>query len=160
MRLPPQRSLRPLEHRPGRPNLRLSNGSGALDVDNHAVGGVDQISGGVGEESMPLVRPGPLGCPIRSGNELRGDGRGRAERRGVECGEIFARGANRVLLDLLRLPLAAWNRALLVRVRSDKTRVDRKSVGGDQTLRQAPLNDGLEKGRSMSLWRKRPGLFF
>ena len=106
---------------------------------------------------MPLVRPGPLGCPIRSGNELRGDGRGRAERRGVECGEIFARGANRVLLDFLRLPVLACNRALLVHVRSDKTRVDRKSVGGDQTLRQAPLNDGLEKAAQHVALAKAPG---
>ena len=59
-------------------------------------------------------------------------------------------------LDLLRLPLAAWNRALLVGVRSDKTRVDRKSVGGDQTLRQAPLNDGLEKAAQHVALAKAP----
>ena len=64
--------------------------------------------------------------------------------------EIFARGSNRVLLDLLRLLFAACNRALLVRVRSDKARVDRKSVRADQTLRQAPLNDGLEKAACRS----------
>ena len=94
---------------------------------------------------MPLVRPGPLGCPIRSGNELRGDGRGRAERRGVECGEIFARGANRVLLDFLRLPVLACNRALLVGVDGDEACVDRKSIGAHQPLCQAALNDALER---------------
>src|ERR1700733_5351435 len=59
-------------------------------------------------------------------------------------------------LDLLRLPLAAWNRALLVCVRSDKTRVDRKSVGADQTLRQAPWNDGLEKAAQHVALAKAP----
>ena len=81
----------PLDHRLRRPNLGLPNGSRRLDVDDHAVVGVDQIIGGVGEEGMPLVRARPLGRRIRSGNELRGDGRGRAERRIVERGEIFAR---------------------------------------------------------------------
>jgi hypothetical protein len=50
--------------------------------------GVDQIVGGVGEESMPLMRARPLGCRIRSGNELRRDRGGCAERRVVERGEI------------------------------------------------------------------------
>ena len=53
----------------------------APDVDDHTVVGVDQrIVGGVGEESMPPMRACPLGCRIRSGNELRRDRRGsRAE---------------------------------------------------------------------------------
>ena len=93
---------------------------------------------------MPLVRARPLGCRIRSGNELRGDGRGRAERRIVERGEIFARGANRVLLDLLKLPVLACNRALLVGVGGDEAGVDRKSIGAHQPLRHTALNDALE----------------
>jgi hypothetical protein len=76
------------------------------------------------------VRAGPLGCRIRSGNELRRHRRGRAERRVVERGEIFACGANRVLLDLLRLPVLAWNRALFVGVGGDEACVDSKSISG------------------------------
>ena len=45
---------------------------------------------------------------------------------------------------------------VVVRVRSDKTRVDRKSVGADQTLRQAPLNDGLEKAAQHVALAKAP----
>ena len=93
---------------------------------------------------MPLVRARPLGCRIGSGDELRRDRGGRAERRVVERGEIFACGANRVLLDLLRLPVLAWNRALLVGVGGDKACVDRKSIGADQPLCHAALNDALE----------------
>jgi hypothetical protein len=39
--------FRPLDHRLRRPHLRLPDGSGGLDVDDHAVIGVDQIIGGV-----------------------------------------------------------------------------------------------------------------
>ena len=99
----------------------LPNGPRRLDVDDHTVVGVDQIVGGVGEESMPLMHARPLGCRIRSGNELRRDRGGRAERRVVERGEIFTRGANRALLDLLRLPVLAWNRALLSLIAAEKT---------------------------------------
>ena len=49
---------------------------------------------------MPLVRARPLGCRIGSGDELGRNGRGRAECRVVERGEIFARGASRVFLEL------------------------------------------------------------
>lgn len=45
-----------VDHRLRRPNLRLPDGSGRLDVDDHAVIGVDQIIGGVGEEGMAVVR--------------------------------------------------------------------------------------------------------
>src|ERR1700733_2666187 len=71
--------------------------------------------------------------------------------------KTFARGANRVLLDFLRLPVLACNRALLVGVGGDEACVDRKSVGGDQTLRQAPLNDGLEKAAQHVALAKAPG---
>ena len=89
-------------------------GGGALDDAYVAAIGVDQIIGSVGEEGMALVRAGPLRRRIGAGNELGRDGRGRAERRVVERGEIFARGANRVFLKLLWSPVLAWNRALLV----------------------------------------------
>ena len=59
-------------------------------------------------------------------------------------------------LDLLRLPVLACNRALLVRVRSDKTRVDRKSIGAHQPLCQAALNDGLEKAAQQIAPAKAP----
>ena len=59
--------------------------------------------------------------------------------------KIFARGANRVLLDFLRLPVLACNRALLVGVGGDEARVDRKSIGAHQPLCQAALNDALER---------------
>jgi hypothetical protein len=66
--------LRPLDHRLRRPNLGLPNGSRRLDVDDHAVVGVDQIIGGVGEEGMAFVRAGPLRRRIGPGDELGRDG--------------------------------------------------------------------------------------
>jgi hypothetical protein len=106
--------------------------------------GVDQIVGGVSEESMPLMRARPLGCRIRSGNELRRHWRCGSERRVIEGGEVLLRGANRILLDLLRFPVLARNRALLVGVGGDEAGVDRKSVGAHQPLCHAALNDALE----------------
>jgi hypothetical protein len=68
-----------------------------FDIDDYAVVGIDQIVGGIGEEGIPLVRARPLGRRIRSGNELRRDRGGRAERRVVERREIFACGARGAL---------------------------------------------------------------
>lgn len=94
---------------------------------------------------MPLVRARPLSCRIGSGDELGRDRRGRPERRVVERGEIFARGANRIFLKLLWSPVLAWNRALLVGVGGDEARVNRKPRGPDQALRHAALNDALKQ---------------
>ena len=118
--------------------------------------GVDQVVIGIGEEGVSLVCAGPLRRRIGSRDEFWRHRRRRPKCRIVQSRKIFARGANRVLLDFLRLPVLACNRALLVGVRSDKTRVDRKSVGGDQTLRQAPLNDGLEKAAQHVALAKAP----
>jgi hypothetical protein len=126
-------------------DLGLPNGPRRLDVDDHAVVGVDQIIGGVGEEGVPLVRARPLGRRIGSRDELRRHRRRRQKSRVVQSRNLFACGANRALLDLLRLPVLAWNRALLVRVRSDEAGVDRKSISADQTLCHAVLNDALEQ---------------
>ena len=93
---------------------------------------------------MPLMRAGPLGCRIGSGDELRRHRGGRAERSVVERSKIFARGANRFLLDLLRLPVLAWNRALLIGVGGDEACVDCKSVSAHQPLCHAALDDALE----------------
>ena len=59
-------------------------------------------------------------------DEFGRNGRGRAECRVVERGEIFARGASRVFLEFLRVPILAWNRALLVGVGGDEARIDRE----------------------------------
>jgi hypothetical protein len=107
--------------------------------------GIDQIVGGIGEEGMPLVRAGPLGCRIGSRDELRRHRRRSPKSRIIQSRKIFARGANRVVLDLLRLPVLARNRALLVGVGGDEAGIDRKSIGADQALRHASLNDALEK---------------
>jgi hypothetical protein len=73
-------------------------------------------------------------CPLRrrigSRDELRRHGRGGAESRVVESGKVFLSGAGRGFLDLLGLPLAAWNRSLLVGVRCDQAGVNRKPVDG------------------------------
>jgi hypothetical protein len=97
-RLYAKAGLRPLKHRSSRPNLGLPNGPRRLDVDDHTVVGVDQIVGGVGEESMPLMCAGALGCRIRSGNELRRHWQGCAERRVVESGKVLLRGSGRGFL--------------------------------------------------------------
>jgi len=78
-----------------------------------------------------------------------------------ECANALRRaGANRVLLDLLRLPVLAWNRALIVGVGGDEACVDRKSVRAHQPFPHAALNDALEQQRSRSFSRKRPCRFF
>ena len=61
-----------------------------------------------------------------------------------------------VSYDLLGLPLAAWKRALLVRVGGDKACVDRKYIGA-QPLCNAALNDALEHmTQQISLRRSQP----
>jgi hypothetical protein len=47
----------------------------------------------------------------------------------IERGKVLLRGSGRGFLDLLGLPFAAWNRALLVGIGGDKACVDRKSIG-------------------------------
>ena len=56
-----------------------------------------------------------------------------------------ARGASRVFLEFLRVPILAWNRALLVGVGGDEARIDREPLGPDQALRHAALNDALKQ---------------
>ena len=50
-----------------------------------------------------------------------------------------------LVLDLLRLPFVARDRALLVRVRGNQAGVDGESIGSDQPFGHAALNDGLEQ---------------
>jgi len=65
--------------------------------------------------------------------------------------------AARVAASLISsgLPLAAWNRSLLVGVGRDHAGVDRKPIGANQALSDTALHHALERRRSMSLWRKR-----
>ena len=54
----------PPDHRLGCANLGLANGARRFDVDDHSVISVDQIVGGISEESWTTQRAGPLGCRI------------------------------------------------------------------------------------------------
>jgi hypothetical protein len=105
---------------------------------------------------MPLVRARPLGRRIGSRDELRRHRRRRPKRRIVQSRKIFARGADRILLDLLRLPVLARNRALLVRVRGDEAGVDRKSIGADQALGDTALHHALKKAAQHVALAKAP----
>jgi hypothetical protein len=78
--------------------------------------GIDQIIGGVSKEGMALVRPRPLRCRVGPRDEFRRHRRRRAESGIVQRREILARGSTGPVLDLLRLPFIARNRALLVPV--------------------------------------------
>ena len=65
--------------------FRLPDGARGFDIDDHAVIGVDQVVGGVGEEGVSLVRAGPLGRRIgpQDGHGRHGrSGSNRPRRRG------------------------------------------------------------------------------
>jgi hypothetical protein len=109
--------------------------------------GIDQIVGGIGEEGMPLVRARPLGCRIGSRDELRCHRRRCPKSRIIQSRKIFARGANRGVLDLLRLPVLARNRALLVGVGGDEAGIDRKFIGADQGLLDIVLQEAVGMSR-------------
>src|SRR6185437_833725 len=50
----------PVEHGARGAHLRLPNGPARLDIEDDRMVGVDQIVGGIGEEGLALVGPGPL----------------------------------------------------------------------------------------------------
>ena len=85
--------LGPLQHCT-RSDFRLTNGPRRLDVDNHAMLGIDQVVIGIGEEGVSLVCACPLRRSIGSRDEFRRHGRGGSERRVVESGEVFLRGSD------------------------------------------------------------------
>ena len=58
----------------------------------------------------------------------------------------YSRAARQALsFDLLRLPVVAWNRALLIGVGGDQAGIDGKSIGADQPFGHAALDDGFEQ---------------
>jgi hypothetical protein len=116
-----------------------------FDIDDHAMIGVDQVVIGIGEEGVSLACACPLCRQIGSRDEFRRHWRRGSERRLVESGKVLLRGANRVLLDLLRLPVLARNRSLLVGVGRDQAGVDRKPVGANQALSDTALHHVLEQ---------------
>ena len=103
-RLCAEARLGSLKHCPRRSDFRLSDGTRGFDVDDHAMISVDQVIVGVGEEGVSLARACPLRRRIGSRNELRRCARGGSERRVVESGEVFLRGAGRGFPNLLGLP--------------------------------------------------------
>ena len=54
-----------LDHGPGSPHFRLTDGTGCLHIDNDGMLVVDQIVGGIGKERRPFVGAGPLRGRIR-----------------------------------------------------------------------------------------------
>jgi hypothetical protein len=82
---------------------------------------------------------------IGSRDEFRRHWRRSSERRPVESGKILLRCAGRGLLDLLGLPIAAWNRLLLIGVGGNQAGVDRKPVGADQALEKPAQRVALAK---------------
>lgn len=51
-----------LEHSARSSDLCLTDGARGLHIEDDRVLGIDQIVRGIGEEGMPLVSAGPLGC--------------------------------------------------------------------------------------------------
>ena len=90
------------------------------------------------------MRAGLAGCRIRSGDQLRRHRRGRAERRVVQRGKIFARGANRVsLTPQASSPCLATERCLLASA-AMRLASTAKSSAPDEPFRHAAPNDALE----------------
>jgi hypothetical protein len=58
-----------------------------------------------------------------------------------------SRAAKYSCADLFRLPLAAWNRSLLVGVGRNQAGVDRKPVGADQALGDATFKCSVTPGQ-------------
>jgi hypothetical protein len=58
--------------------------------------------------------------------------------------EILTRGSTGLVLDLLRLPFIARNRALLVGVRGNQAGGDGEPIGSDQPFGHAALDHGFE----------------
>jgi uncharacterized protein GlcG (DUF336 family) len=70
-------------------------------------------------------------------SEFRRYGRRRAESGVIQRGEIFARGSASLVLDLIRLPLVARHRTLLIGVRGDQAGVDGEPIGSNQDFGHA-----------------------
>ena len=114
---------------------------------------------GVGEEGASLVGARPLGRRIGSRDEFRRHRRGCSKRCVIERGKALLRGAGHGFPNLLGLPFAAWNRSLLVGVGRNQAGVNRKPVGADQALCDAPLHHALEQPtQSVSMQIRGPDL--
>lgn len=96
----------PVNHRPHRSDFGLADRTGGLDIKDHAVVGIDQVIGGIGEIGRSTPRSGPLRCGIGMRGELRFNRAGRAEGRIIERGQVFPDRPQRLLgIDLVRLPI-------------------------------------------------------
>src|SRR3989440_11352165 len=89
-------------------------------------------------------RAGPLGGRIGRRDELRRYLGGSAESRVVEGCHILLHSSACGLRIALLDPLRAGDRPLLVGVRRDKARIDRKLLATDQSRRNTCLNDTLK----------------
>ena len=142
-----------LQHCPRRSDFSLSNGARGFDIDDHTMVGVDQEVIGIGEEGVSLMcavhcaagseRAIISASPARRLRTLR--------RRAWQSTPARLGGG---FLDHLGLPLAAWNRSLLLACRNQAC-VDRKPVGADQALCNATLHT-LSKSRRTHRSAKAP----
>src|ERR1700752_3051359 len=144
LRLKAEALLCSLDHGPCGADLGLPNGTGGLDVNDHAELHVDEIVVGISEECRSLVRAGPLGRGIGWRDELWYNVAGGAPRRIVEGRQILlprAAGPRRIAI---LAPILTCDRALLVSVGRNQARIDRKAFAANQTGRDARLDDPLE----------------
>jgi hypothetical protein len=104
---------------------------------------VDEIVVGVSEECRSLVSPGPLGCRI-GWRDDRHNIAGRAPRGIVEGRQILLHRAAELLGIAIPAPILTRDRTLLIGVRLNQTRIDRKAITANQTGRVARFDDPLE----------------
>ena len=87
----------------------------------------------------------PVHCAAGSDREMNFGGTGDAAPKvASSVVEILTRGSTGLVLDLLRLPFIARNRALLVGVRGNQAGGDGEPIGSDQPFGHAALDHGFE----------------
>src|SRR4029077_11121951 len=144
LRLDIETLLCPLNHRLRRADLRLADGTRRFDIQDDANLHIDQIIIGRCKKCWSPHRAGPLGGGIRRRDELRRYLGGSAKSCVVEgCPLLLTSSACGLRIALLD-PLRAWDRPLLVGVRHDQARIDRKLLTTDQSRRNTCLNHTLK----------------
>src|SRR5438132_1741 len=132
------------QHSLSRADFGLPNGAGGLDVNDDAELHVDEIVVGISKECRSLVSAGPLRRGIGRRNELRDNLAGGAPRRIVEGRQILLHRAAGPRRITILAPILTCDRALLIGIRLDQARIDRKAFAANQTGRDARLDDSLE----------------
>jgi len=122
----------------------LANGARWLDIHDDPKLHVDQIVIGIGEEGRSPHRTCPLCSGIGWRHKFRRDLAGRTECRVIECGQIFLYGPDRSFRIAIAVPVLARDRPLLVCVRHDQTRINRKPFTADKSGRNTSLNNTFE----------------